>query len=592
MSTASDDRVAFSRVSSFPVQRRRPRQDVTSALLYVDFGADNGGVVLNLSEDGFSVQTALPLAAESLSNMQLKGGSDAGCVEVRGRIVWMGDTRKTAGIQFAGLSDAARKQIAAWIAAEASPSQENQPPTNDSQQVPSAVPSSGAAGGELEEAPSPESDMDQWTDPFARELSADRPYRRPGKLLQLVRAEAPVPESTSSGLPELPIDRLDGTFVTSERSKRALSDFEDMLRSQLRGSQEPDASPSDVGRRSGARSSLLYSNAVLSTIFLLAALTFAAGLIAGYVLLDRPSKAAAKPLPSDFSALRDAAATSPDNQTVALNTTTVTTLDPAAHTRQTMPTPPVSQPTAPLPSAASTNHFEFSAPIRRSRRSRPVRPRASADLPSFHPGDTISQASLDLLLPAQPYRDQHAQQAQEPVIASDALSPKSLVRVQPQAVPMPVRRATPAVAPPHQPAQSPSALLTPSASAVPSPKNVTRSSSDSSGSPGAHAQPEKPEILPPAGPGHMQPSRLIQSVQPIYPREARKRHVEGNVELRVLVGTDGTVRSVKVVSGPPLLGAAAMVAARGFRYSPAVLNGHPIETIETVDMSFKLKSTR
>ncbi|MGH9572167.1 MAG: TonB family protein [Candidatus Acidiferrales bacterium] len=93
-----------------------------------------------------------------------------------------------------------------------------------------------------------------------------------------------------------------------------------------------------------------------------------------------------------------------------------------------------------------------------------------------------------------------------------------------------------------------------------------------------------------ASPGHIDPSQLVYSVQPVYPLTAKQLHVEGDVELRIVVGTDGTVQSVGLVSGPPSLVMAAIDAARQFRYKPALLNGKPIETLQTIEMSFKLKN--
>jgi hypothetical protein len=56
-----------------------------------------------------------------------------------------------------------------------------------------------------------------------------------------------------------------------------------------------------------------------------------------------------------------------------------------------------------------------------------------------------------------------------------------------------------------------------------------------------------------------------------------------------VVGVDGKVQSVGLVSGEPLLVPAAIDAARGFRYNPALLDGKPIETVQTINMSFELK---
>lgn len=86
-----------------------------------------------------------------------------------------------------------------------------------------------------------------------------------------------------------------------------------------------------------------------------------------------------------------------------------------------------------------------------------------------------------------------------------------------------------------------------------------------------------------------EPCQLVSSIQPTYPNDARRQKIEGDVKLRVVVGTDGTVKSISPVGGPPLLVAAAMDATRQFHYKPAVLNGQPIETIQTIDIAFKLQ---
>lgn len=99
------------------------------------------------------------------------------------------------------------------------------------------------------------------------------------------------------------------------------------------------------------------------------------------------------------------------------------------------------------------------------------------------------------------------------------------------------------------------------------------------------------ELRPPVvAIGQIDPCQLVHFVRPMYPSDAKKLHVEGNVELRVVVGADGTVGKVSLVSGLPLLAPAAIDAARQFRYKPAMLNGQPIETMQTIDMSFKLEN--
>src|SRR5947209_5308602 len=50
---------------------------------------------------------------------------------------------------------------------------------------------------------------------------------------------------------------------------------------------------------------------------------------------------------------------------------------------------------------------------------------------------------------------------------------------------------------------------------------------------------------------------LTSGSQPDYPEEARAKSIEGVVTLEALIGTDGTVESLSVISGDPLLVPAA-----------------------------------
>ena len=60
----------------------------------------------------------------------------------------------------------------------------------------------------------------------------------------------------------------------------------------------------------------------------------------------------------------------------------------------------------------------------------------------------------------------------------------------------------------------------------------------------------------------------MHKVQPVYPPEARRMHVEGNVVIDAMVTASGQVDELKLVSGDPLLAPAAMEAVRQWRYTP------------------------
>ena len=53
----------------------------------------------------------------------------------------------------------------------------------------------------------------------------------------------------------------------------------------------------------------------------------------------------------------------------------------------------------------------------------------------------------------------------------------------------------------------------------------------------------------------MQAANLIQKVTPIYPAEAKANRVQGVVRFTVIIGKDGTVQSLTLVSGDPVLAA-------------------------------------
>jgi TonB family protein len=87
--------------------------------------------------------------------------------------------------------------------------------------------------------------------------------------------------------------------------------------------------------------------------------------------------------------------------------------------------------------------------------------------------------------------------------------------------------------------------------------------------------------------GKVASAKLTHRVDPIYPPLALQNQVKGTVELKVVLQVDGSVGSVTVISGPPLLIMAAVDAVRQWRYSPTLLNGKPVEVDTTIDVVFQ-----
>lgn len=91
------------------------------------------------------------------------------------------------------------------------------------------------------------------------------------------------------------------------------------------------------------------------------------------------------------------------------------------------------------------------------------------------------------------------------------------------------------------------------------------------------------------GSGITAPS-LLREVKPDYTEEARRRGIEGDVVLEIVVRADGGVTGVKVLQG---LGAGldqrAADAVRQWRFAPARRHGQAVDVVVEVAVAFKLR---
>jgi periplasmic protein TonB len=81
---------------------------------------------------------------------------------------------------------------------------------------------------------------------------------------------------------------------------------------------------------------------------------------------------------------------------------------------------------------------------------------------------------------------------------------------------------------------------------------------------------------------------VLHKVQPAYPPLARTARVQGSVVLAAVIGKDGAIQNLHVISGHPLLTQAALDAVRQWRYKPYILNGEPVEVDTQVTVNFTL----
>jgi protein TonB len=110
------------------------------------------------------------------------------------------------------------------------------------------------------------------------------------------------------------------------------------------------------------------------------------------------------------------------------------------------------------------------------------------------------------------------------------------------------------------------------------------------GGAGSTAAPPPPKVTPKritVG-GNVQAAHLVNRVQPVYPPLARQTRICGTVKLHAIIGKNGAVEQLQVVSGHPLLVQSALDAVRQWRYQPTLLNGEPVEVDTEIDVIFSL----
>lgn len=79
-------------------------------------------------------------------------------------------------------------------------------------------------------------------------------------------------------------------------------------------------------------------------------------------------------------------------------------------------------------------------------------------------------------------------------------------------------------------------------------------------------------------------------VQPNYPMLAKQMKVQGSVVLQALIGQEGSIQDLRVLSGPAILSNAAMDAVRQWRFRPYFQSGQPVETEARITVNFTIST--
>ena len=83
---------------------------------------------------------------------------------------------------------------------------------------------------------------------------------------------------------------------------------------------------------------------------------------------------------------------------------------------------------------------------------------------------------------------------------------------------------------------------------------------------------------------------IIHKISPTYPPEARRMSVQGSVVLGAIIGKDGRIKDLRVISGNSMLVDSAVGAVQQWRYRPYLIMGEPVEVDTKIVVNFTLST--
>jgi TonB family protein len=505
-------------------------------MAYVELGQDNGGILLNLSEGGFAVQSALALTSRVFSELRFQVPALQGWLTASGRIVWISDSKKEAGIQFTELPGEARREIHKWVSAE-----------GESQRGKERIPGARPSGIQRTEG----------TD--ARRQILDAPYRGGGgahepSVAPNSPANATRPESEPARSSE---PQVAGVAVAEAPAQ----EFHFTDYSMFAAEPEREG----IWLQQSARRRGNWRRAAVGV--LVAGLFFALGATVGKESVDRwiaylrgwtlsqiatasaPKVTPPAPPDQNAAAAEDKREDFPDAKSA----------DAESHGGAAGGGNLTSEPGAGSASSGKVGS-EDKGDIEAERA------RVKSESSKGGPSGGVGAAAPGVNEP----RSRHTG---EDVLARGSRGMDAAQSRTGTEHAILVNAPEPGSRPffVNLPGEAVSASGAIAMSARRTLEISPRSSMAASGS-------QRVVI-----------GKLIAHSEPFYPAEARKRGIEGSVELRARVGRTGGVIAVTPVSGPSLLYPAAMNAVREWRYEPTYVNGDPAETFADVTIVFRLQ---
>ncbi len=595
-----------------PVERRSFGRRSIDAVTYVDLGADNGAILVNLSEGGIGFQSVAPLELGQTVILKFKLPGGKNHLESRAEVTWSNAFGKRGGLRFVELSSDARVQIRAWAddqsATEAAPeihraetsgdsipaekrsSPEGSQPSpmgqirgprstpraNAPPETPTRVASARAAlpvRSEIHDtAPDVEAPHWVWREPYLAALREQNPFSLRERLLTAERAilfRMEVLHDSPDNLPEL------------QALREALNSLH---------AREPNKSPrppkivEDQGEYEWGQRNWTTLGAVVAVAVIVSFAT-------GWILASKSSGnkvqnigTATEPKESithsdnEFANVRDVhipdtppqeLRTPPEDNGASTSLTNTPSLPSDAHppndAKDLQAQPEDGEGFIDTASGKNQGTPSVNGQIRetagRSLRS------TTEGRPSWPAEEPLSRSFQSLA--AEPKRGGATYNQ-----SSDQLKEAPEVRAEPQASSLPsignqAKTTEVQGIPPASQQPISQGSVTVSFSTYPS-LRIPR------------------ELRSQAARAKLRIGQVVSRIDPIYPEDAERQRIEGTVKLHAIIGTDGSVKGLEGISGPPLLVPAAASAVRQWRYQPTLLSYQPIETAQDVTIVFRL----
>jgi len=623
-----------------------------AGLAYIELSDDNGGLILNIGEDGFAVQAVQVVSPEHLTLMRFRLPKTKVSIEAAGKLVWQLRSRKEAGVQFVDLSDVARMQIRDWIAAETArlagptPLMKDERLKKDEKQGPPTLPPptrplSGKSLSKRVEPPLP-----QMEPPLAAAKIPTPPPSEPVSVGSRFAASVPSPQGTVLPLRESEIasSELPGIMLSSAGSVPPAGRVP--LRNVERESVPAHSTlPGRMPNISGWNGYVTPGLGVqyrkprhwwmyIAALGVIVAVGFAGLLMVDPDIISRARLAIGA---NDGSATVDLSqATTPpagNGDGAAVNGASPPSngADDNATNRATQQQTPQQQPrhyqtpqvsdglsagsqnapsgatslaagrraaVNPAPAVKPKNNTSYAQNAEDGRHARQSDNTTATGSHSNGAGSATQSAGASQLSQSSANHNSLAP-TQTTVAASNVPTgvepqPSSPTAAAPVSRPPPSTAQQSATQQPATPTSSgASSVATGSGEASPVRPSVPLIGVPS-GSVGAtsqfHAIRIPPELQSKAAQmaGNLQIGQLLSSYSPAYPIDAAKDGVEGIVKLDVIVAPNGNVDSAKVLSGPAMLTDASLSAVKQWHYGETLLGGQPIGAEQYVTIVFRL----